>query len=193
MRYTYAQTLSPIAVVARMFQMYRDEAEKAGYEASPDQLAWSNTDLRRRDRREGDARGAAASRSAHQPLPQDADRDAAAAGLQQHRVGEAHPRREDHRQAADARRPGAQRRGHRRQPEHGAREARRVSGPRRLQHLADQDPVRHAARRHDARQHDGAIAEEILPHFRNRLPQATGQARQSQAGGGKWRPGRSAA
>jgi alkanesulfonate monooxygenase SsuD/methylene tetrahydromethanopterin reductase-like flavin-dependent oxidoreductase (luciferase family) len=43
MRYTYAQTLSPIAVVARMFQMYRDEAEKAGYEASPDQLAWSNT------------------------------------------------------------------------------------------------------------------------------------------------------
>jgi alkanesulfonate monooxygenase SsuD/methylene tetrahydromethanopterin reductase-like flavin-dependent oxidoreductase (luciferase family) len=43
MRYTYCQTLSPIAVVARMFQMYRDEADKAGYQASPDQLAWSNT------------------------------------------------------------------------------------------------------------------------------------------------------
>src|SRR5215468_7250305 len=43
MRYTYCQTLSPIAVVARFFQMYRDEAEKAGYQASPDQLAWSNT------------------------------------------------------------------------------------------------------------------------------------------------------
>ena len=43
MKYTYAQTLAPIAVVARMFQMYRDEAEKAGYQASPDQLAWSNT------------------------------------------------------------------------------------------------------------------------------------------------------
>jgi alkanesulfonate monooxygenase SsuD/methylene tetrahydromethanopterin reductase-like flavin-dependent oxidoreductase (luciferase family) len=43
MRYTYAQTLAPIAVVARFFQMYRDEAEKAGYQASPDQLAWSNT------------------------------------------------------------------------------------------------------------------------------------------------------
>jgi len=42
-RYTYAQTLSPIAAVAKFFQMYRDEAEKAGYEASPDQLAWSNT------------------------------------------------------------------------------------------------------------------------------------------------------
>jgi alkanesulfonate monooxygenase SsuD/methylene tetrahydromethanopterin reductase-like flavin-dependent oxidoreductase (luciferase family) len=42
-RYTYAQTLSPIAVVARFFQMYRDEAEKAGYTAAPDQLAWSNT------------------------------------------------------------------------------------------------------------------------------------------------------
>ena len=33
----------PIAVVARFFQMYRDEAEKAGYTPSPDQLAWSNT------------------------------------------------------------------------------------------------------------------------------------------------------
>jgi len=43
LRYTYCQTLSPIAAVARYFQMYRDEAEKAGYEASPDQLSWSNT------------------------------------------------------------------------------------------------------------------------------------------------------
>jgi alkanesulfonate monooxygenase SsuD/methylene tetrahydromethanopterin reductase-like flavin-dependent oxidoreductase (luciferase family) len=43
MRYTYCQTLSPIATVARFFQMYRDEAEKAGYQASPEQLAWSNT------------------------------------------------------------------------------------------------------------------------------------------------------
>jgi alkanesulfonate monooxygenase SsuD/methylene tetrahydromethanopterin reductase-like flavin-dependent oxidoreductase (luciferase family) len=43
MRYTYCQTLTPIAMVARFFQMYRDEAEKAGYEAAPDQLAWSNT------------------------------------------------------------------------------------------------------------------------------------------------------
>jgi alkanesulfonate monooxygenase SsuD/methylene tetrahydromethanopterin reductase-like flavin-dependent oxidoreductase (luciferase family) len=42
-RYTYAQTLSPIAVVAKFFQMYRDQANEAGYEASPDQLAWSNT------------------------------------------------------------------------------------------------------------------------------------------------------
>ena len=43
MRYTYCQTLSPIAAVARFFQLYRDEAEKAGYEAAADQLAWSNT------------------------------------------------------------------------------------------------------------------------------------------------------
>ncbi len=41
-RYTYAQTLAPIAAVAKVFQMFRDEAEKAGYQASPDQLAWSN-------------------------------------------------------------------------------------------------------------------------------------------------------
>jgi alkanesulfonate monooxygenase SsuD/methylene tetrahydromethanopterin reductase-like flavin-dependent oxidoreductase (luciferase family) len=43
MRYTYCQTLSPIAAVAKFFQLYRDEAEKTGYEASSDQLAWSNT------------------------------------------------------------------------------------------------------------------------------------------------------
>ena len=43
MRYTYCQTLSPIAAVARFFQLYRDEAEKAGYTASADQPAWSNT------------------------------------------------------------------------------------------------------------------------------------------------------
>jgi alkanesulfonate monooxygenase SsuD/methylene tetrahydromethanopterin reductase-like flavin-dependent oxidoreductase (luciferase family) len=43
MRYTYCQTLSPIATVARFFQMYREEADKSGYQASPDQLAWSNT------------------------------------------------------------------------------------------------------------------------------------------------------
>jgi alkanesulfonate monooxygenase SsuD/methylene tetrahydromethanopterin reductase-like flavin-dependent oxidoreductase (luciferase family) len=43
MRYTYCQTLSPIAAVARFFQMYRDEADKAGYQATADQLAWSNT------------------------------------------------------------------------------------------------------------------------------------------------------
>ena len=43
MRYTYCQTLSPIAVVARFFQAYRDEADKNGYTASPDQLAWSNS------------------------------------------------------------------------------------------------------------------------------------------------------
>jgi alkanesulfonate monooxygenase SsuD/methylene tetrahydromethanopterin reductase-like flavin-dependent oxidoreductase (luciferase family) len=43
MRYTYCQTLSPIATVARFFQMYREEADKLGYQASPDQLAWSNT------------------------------------------------------------------------------------------------------------------------------------------------------
>jgi alkanesulfonate monooxygenase SsuD/methylene tetrahydromethanopterin reductase-like flavin-dependent oxidoreductase (luciferase family) len=41
-RYTYCQTLAPIAAVAQTFQLYRDEAEKAGYQASPDQLAWSN-------------------------------------------------------------------------------------------------------------------------------------------------------
>ena len=41
-RYTYCQTLAPIAAVAKVFDAYREEAEKCGYAASPDQLAWSN-------------------------------------------------------------------------------------------------------------------------------------------------------
>ena len=40
-------------------------------------------------------------------------------------------------------------------PKHGARKARRISGSRRLQQFANQDPVRHAAERNGARQHDG--------------------------------------
>ncbi|MDX3906339.1 MAG: LLM class flavin-dependent oxidoreductase [Pigmentiphaga sp.] len=42
LRYTYCQTLSPIATVKKFFDMYREEARKAGYEASRSQLAWSN-------------------------------------------------------------------------------------------------------------------------------------------------------
>ncbi len=43
MRYTYCQTLSPIATVARFFDMYREQADRNGYQATPDQLAWSNS------------------------------------------------------------------------------------------------------------------------------------------------------
>jgi alkanesulfonate monooxygenase SsuD/methylene tetrahydromethanopterin reductase-like flavin-dependent oxidoreductase (luciferase family) len=42
-RYTYCQTLSPIATVARFFQMYREEAERTGYAATAEQLVWSNS------------------------------------------------------------------------------------------------------------------------------------------------------
>jgi len=41
MKYTYCQTLSPIKSVAKVFDGYRAAAEKFGYIASPDQLAWS--------------------------------------------------------------------------------------------------------------------------------------------------------
>lgn len=41
-RYTYCQTLAPFEAVARTFDIYREEASKLGYEASPNQLAWSN-------------------------------------------------------------------------------------------------------------------------------------------------------
>lgn len=43
MGYTYCQTLSPIASVARFFQLYRDEADKVRRVATSDNLAWSNT------------------------------------------------------------------------------------------------------------------------------------------------------
>ena len=86
MRYTYAQTLAPIAVVAQILP----DVPRRGREgrlsglARPARLVEHH--LRRRDRREGDARGAAAPGGAGQPLPEDADRDAAAARLQQHRI-----------------------------------------------------------------------------------------------------------
>jgi alkanesulfonate monooxygenase SsuD/methylene tetrahydromethanopterin reductase-like flavin-dependent oxidoreductase (luciferase family) len=40
-RYTYLQTFSPIAAVAKYMQMYKDVARENGYEATPDQLGWS--------------------------------------------------------------------------------------------------------------------------------------------------------
>jgi alkanesulfonate monooxygenase SsuD/methylene tetrahydromethanopterin reductase-like flavin-dependent oxidoreductase (luciferase family) len=39
-KYTYLQTYSPVAAVKKFLDMYRNEAEKAGYTASRDQLGW---------------------------------------------------------------------------------------------------------------------------------------------------------
>ena len=41
-RYVYCQTLAPIAAVAATFDLYREAALEAGYQSTPDQLAWSN-------------------------------------------------------------------------------------------------------------------------------------------------------
>lgn len=43
MRYVYCQTLSPIAQVAKFFDMYREAAQRCGYLATPEQLAWSTS------------------------------------------------------------------------------------------------------------------------------------------------------
>ncbi len=40
-KYTYLQTFSPTEQLARFMQMYKDQAEKYGYEAGPDQLGWA--------------------------------------------------------------------------------------------------------------------------------------------------------
>ena len=175
MRYTYAQTLSPIAVVARFFQMYRDEAEKAGYAASPDQLAWSNTiyvaETDEKAMREAKPHlEALVNRFLKMPVEM-----LLPPGYTQHRSDEARARRQGDRQDHDDRGPEQDRRGDRRLAQHRAREARRVSGPRRLQHVADQDAVRHAARRHDARQHDGDRGGDFAAVPR-RLPQGKRQA-----------------
>jgi len=39
-KYTYLQTYSPVAAVKRFLDLYREEAQKAGYTASPEQLGW---------------------------------------------------------------------------------------------------------------------------------------------------------
>ena len=41
MKYTYCQTYSAFDHVARYFKMYKQEAEKNGYQSSPSQLAWA--------------------------------------------------------------------------------------------------------------------------------------------------------
>jgi alkanesulfonate monooxygenase SsuD/methylene tetrahydromethanopterin reductase-like flavin-dependent oxidoreductase (luciferase family) len=40
-RYTYLQTFTPVAMLAKYMQMYKDLAAGHGYEASEDQLGWS--------------------------------------------------------------------------------------------------------------------------------------------------------
>jgi len=40
-RYTYLQTFSPTSALARYMAMYKEEAEKQGYKAGPEQLGWA--------------------------------------------------------------------------------------------------------------------------------------------------------
>ena len=40
-KYTYLQTFSPVAALARYMQMYRDTAAKYGYQATAEQVGWS--------------------------------------------------------------------------------------------------------------------------------------------------------
>jgi alkanesulfonate monooxygenase SsuD/methylene tetrahydromethanopterin reductase-like flavin-dependent oxidoreductase (luciferase family) len=40
-KYTYLQTFTPVAMLAKYMQMYRDKANDYGYEASDEQLGWS--------------------------------------------------------------------------------------------------------------------------------------------------------
>ncbi len=40
-RYTYLQTFTPVTMLARYMQMYKDMAAEHGYEATEDQLGWS--------------------------------------------------------------------------------------------------------------------------------------------------------
>ncbi len=80
-KYTYLQTFSPVDQVARFMAMYQQQAEKYGYEASPQQLGWA-TPVYVSDTDEAAKREArAAYRGVLQQVPEDAGRDAAAARL----------------------------------------------------------------------------------------------------------------
>ena len=128
---------------------------KAGYEASPDQLAWSNTiyvaETDAKAMREAKPHlEALVNRFLKMPaemlLPPGYSTIEATKRVRAHKVtGKTMSIEELNKTGVVI--VGS--------PNDRARKARRVSGPRRLQHVTDQDPVRHAARRHDARQHDG--------------------------------------
>ena len=97
MRYTYCQTLSPIASVAKFFQTISRRGRQGGLSGLARPARLVEHDLRRRDRREGDARGKAAPRSSGELFPEDADRDAAAARLFGPGFDEARAGRQGHR------------------------------------------------------------------------------------------------
>lgn len=40
-KYTYLQTFTPVAMLAKYMKMYKEKAEEQGYEATEDQLGWS--------------------------------------------------------------------------------------------------------------------------------------------------------
>ena len=112
---------------------------------------------------------------AGQLFPENADRNAAAAGLHRSRLDQARAQRQGRRHDAIDRGFDRKRRRHHRRPEDRARKARRLSGPRRFQHRLDQDPVRHAARRDGARQHHRHRRRDHSP-LRQRLPERAPKA-----------------
>ena len=154
MRYTYCQTLSPIAAVTRFFQMYRDEAHNAGYEASPDQLAWSNTIYVA----ETDEKAVREARPHLEALlnyflkmptemllpPGYTD----AVSMKRVRAAKVTGKPQS---VEDVVKNGVVIVG---SPRYRAREACGIPGSRRIRHMADQNPDRHAARRHGTRKHD---------------------------------------
>ena len=44
-RYTYLQTFSPVAALAKYMKQYRDTAERQGWTATPDKLGWAQPSL----------------------------------------------------------------------------------------------------------------------------------------------------
>ncbi len=175
MRYTYCQTLSPIAFVARFFQLYRDEAEKAGYQASPDQLAWSNSiyvaDTDAKAMKEAKPHlEALANRFLKMPtemlLPPGYTSNESMKRIREAKTTGI---------AADRRGAGAGGRRHRRQPRHGAREARG-----RYQDLAGFNTSLTKTQfgtlpAEMVKANQEAIAAEVLPYFRDRTPQPARQ------------------
>ena len=80
-KYTYLQTFSPIKSAQKAFDLYRQVAEREGYESHAVAARLGDPDLRRRDRRDRAPRAQAAYRGVLQQVPALSARDAHAARL----------------------------------------------------------------------------------------------------------------
>ena len=155
-KYTYLQTFSPVDQLARFMAMYQQQAEKYGYQASPQQLGWA-TPVYVSDSDEAARREARPHIEAfYNKFLQDAGRDAVAARLPVARldgVGDRQdPRRAGRGQLYD-RGLVCKRHDHLRRTRLGRPATRDLSKEGGFRKTHRNDAIRHAAARPDCQEH----------------------------------------